>query len=64
MNIENIEEGDRIKFILKNNFIYTLKIKKILENEIIGIDKFGEEIQISKDIISVINPLSGLDVKR
>jgi len=52
-------EGKNVKVFLTNGFIYTLKDLEVFENSLKGVDKFGEEIILSKSSITSIASVSG-----
>ncbi|MEK6890914.1 MAG: hypothetical protein AABX03_02150 [Nanoarchaeota archaeon] len=59
--LEELEVGEKKKFFLTNGYVFTIKITKITQDTIFGIDKFGQEIFFSKEIVAGIT--SSFNVK-
>ena len=59
MNEENIRKyvGQKVLLVLKNNFKYTVTIPKFTGNDFTVIDKFGREIVINCEMVSMLGEL-------
>ena len=51
---EELEVGEKKKIFLTNGYVFTIKITKITQDTIFGIDKFGQEISFTKEMIAGI----------